>query len=54
MTYCTINYHVNVWERGIILKVGLVEISEINTNPHFAVFFGNMDDIGQPLGVPDH
>ena len=54
MTYCTINQHVNVWEREIILRTGLVEILEINTNSYIAVFLGNRDDIGQPLGILDH
>ena len=38
----------------IILKTGLVEILEINTDSHLAVLFGNRDDIGQPIGVLDH
>ena len=43
-----------MWERKIILRTGLVEISEVNTDSHFAMIFGNMDDVGQPLGVLDH
>ena len=54
MTYCIVNYHVDVWERKIILRTSLVEISEINTNSHLAILFGNKDDIGQPLRVLDH
>ena len=54
MTRRTINQHVDVWERKIIFKTSFVKISEINTDSHLAIFFGNRDDIGQPLGVLNH
>ena len=43
-----------MWERKIILGASLVEISKINTDSHFAVLFGNKDDIGQPLRILNH
>ena len=54
MTYRTINQHVDVCEREIILRISLVEISKINTYSHFAVLFGNMDNISQLLEVLDN
>ena len=43
-----------MWEKKIILRTDLVEISEINTDSHLAVLLGNMNDIGQPLRILDH
>ena len=50
MTCRTVNSHIDVWEREIILRTSLVEILKINTNSYLAVLFRNMDDIGQPFG----
>ena len=50
----TINQHVNMWERKIILGAGLVEISKVHTNFNLAVPFRNRDDISQPLGILNH
>ena len=43
-----------MWEKKIILRTDLVEISKINTDSHIAVFLGNRDDISQPLRILDY
>ena len=54
MTYSTINQYVDVKERKVILKIGLIKILKVNTNFEFFVLFRNMNNISQPLRILNH
>jgi len=43
-----VNQNMDIWQRKIIFRTSLVEISIINTNPHFLVLLGDRNDVGQP------
>ena len=43
-----VNQNMDIRQREIFLRISLVEVFIINTNPDFAVLFGDRNNIGQP------
>ena len=43
-----VNQNMDIRQREIFLRISLVEVFIINTNPYFAVLFGDRNNIGQP------
>ena len=39
MTCSIVNQHINVGEKKTILRISLVDVSKVNTNSNFAIFF---------------
>lgn len=49
MTNNTIYNHINIWERKIILRKFIVNISKINRNLYLSIWFCNRIYIGHPF-----
>ena len=43
-----VNQNMNILQRKIILRASFVEISVVDTNLDFPIFFGDQNNIGQP------
>ena len=54
MTSSAINQHINVWERKVILRAGLIQISKVNTKSNLVILLGNKNEISQPLKILNH
>ena len=54
MPCSAINQHINVWKGKIILRIDLVKIPKIDTNPNLVVLLKNGNKISQPLRILDH
>ncbi len=46
-----VDQHIDMWQREIVLRTGLVQIPIVDAHADPTIFLGHGDNIGHPLGI---